>query len=78
MMNYPTAGADAPAVNDETRILNGDHAERAGSFFKGSDSLKNATGCSTAGPRIFPDRPEEAGSLRDGGEISPPLHLKKF
>jgi len=30
MMNYPISAADAPAVNDGTQILNGDHAEKAG------------------------------------------------
>jgi len=29
-MNYPISAADAPAVNDGTQILNGDHAEKAG------------------------------------------------
>jgi len=31
------------SFNDGMRIWNGDHAEKAGSLFKGSASLKNAT-----------------------------------
>src|SRR6476620_4362175 len=52
--------------NDGTRIVNGDHAEKAGFVW------------STARPRILSDLPEESGLLRGGGEIFPPHPVKNF
>ena len=49
--------------NDGTRIWNGDHAEVAGLLGLFNDRAPD-----------FPDRPEASGSLRGGGEISPPHH----